>query len=57
MAVRATSSLVRRTTFSSAVNVLPNEINEIETDLLNQRIQSDNELIDVSPPKPYSSIP
>lgn len=56
MAARATSALVRRTSFSSALNVLPAEINEIDPDLLNNRIQNED-FIETSPPKPYSSIP
>lgn len=57
MAARATSALVRRTSFSSALNVLPTEINELDADILNNRIHNENDLIDTSPPKPYSSIP
>lgn len=57
MAARVTSALVKRTSFSSAVNVLPAELSEIESDVLNNRIHIENDLIDTSPPKPYSSIP
>lgn len=57
MAARATSALVKRTSFSSAVNVLPAELSEIDPDVLNNRIHIENDLIDVRPPKPYSSIP
>lgn len=51
MAARATSALVKRTSFSTALNVLPNEIAELDHDVLN------NDLIETIPPKPYSSIP
>lgn len=60
MAARVTSALVKRTSFSSAVNVLPaaaHELSEIDADVLNNRIHIENDLIDASPPKPYSSIP
>lgn len=57
MAARTTSSLVRRTTFSSALNVLSNEISDIDSDVLNNRIHNENDSIETSPPKPYSSIP
>lgn len=57
MATRAASALVKRTSFSTALNVLPNEIAEIDHDVLNNRIINENDLIEISPPKPYSSIP
>lgn len=57
MAARATSALVKRASFSSAVNVLPAELNEIDSDVLNNRIHIENDLIEATPPKPYSSIP
>lgn len=57
MAARATNALVKRASFSSAVNVLPAELSEIEPDVINNRIHIDTDLIDTRPPKPYSSIP
>lgn len=56
MAARATNALVKRASFSSAVNVLP-ELSEIDSDVLNNRIHIEQELFDTKPPRPYSSIP
>lgn len=55
MAARATSALVKRASFSSAV--LPAELSDIDTEVLNNRIHIHNDLVGSSPPKPYSSIP
>ncbi|XP_037035585.1 probable cytochrome P450 49a1 [Bradysia coprophila] len=53
MAARATNALVKRASFSSAVNVLPAELSEIEPDVINNRIHIEHDFA----PKPYSSIP
>ncbi len=57
MAARATNALVKRASFSSAVNVLPAELGEIDADALNNRMHIDTDFIEANPPKPYSSIP
>lgn len=55
MAARATSAIVKRASFSSAV--LPAELNEIDHDVISNRIHIDNDSFETIPPKPYSSIP
>lgn len=63
MATRAAAtSLAKRTTFSSAINILPNELTpsatrETITTPQNRIIQDEIKNIDVSSAKPYSSVP
>lgn len=56
----AATSLAKRTTFSSAINILPNELQALEPSRQsNNRLDhQDDMLIDtISAAKPYSSIP
>lgn len=54
----AATSLARRTTFSSAINILPNELQTPVTDPSNNRIIVDEKAsLDLASAKPYRNIP
>lgn len=48
----AANSLVKRTAFSSAINIFPNEVSSTQTEIV-----SDNESTKHSHIRPYSEIP